>query len=60
MKTSRLSAKDGMGAKLATNGDTCDVLKSSPKVLFFAKNVWQEYALRMFANLVMSRGHSLA
>ena len=57
MKTSTLSAiEDGMGAKLAMNGDTCDVLKSSPKVLFFAKNVWREYALGMFANLVTSRG----
>ena len=57
MKTSRLSAiEDGMGAKLATNGDTCDVLKSSPKVLFFTKNVWREYTLGMFANLVKSRG----
>ena len=55
VKTSRLSAiEDGMGAKLATNGNTCDVLKSSPKVLFFAKNVWQEFALGMFANLVTS------
>ena len=57
MKTSRLSAiEDGMGTKLAANGNTCDVLKSSPKVLFFAINVWQKYALGMFANLVTSRG----
>ena len=56
MKTSRLSSiKDGMGDKLTTNGNTCDVLKSSPKVLFSAKNVLPEYALRMFANLVTSQ-----
>ena len=55
LKTSRLAAiKDGMGAKLATNGDTCDVLKSSPKVLFFVKTLLQEYTLGMFANLVAS------
>ena len=37
------------------NGEMCDVWKSSPKVLFFVKNVLQEYALIIFANLVMSR-----
>ena len=57
MKTSRLTAiEDGMGAKPATNGNTCDIPKSSPKFLFFTKNVLREYALGMFANLVTSRG----
>ena len=38
VKTSRLTAiEDGW----ATNGDTCDVPKSSLKVLFFAKNALQ-------------------
>ena len=60
VKTSKLiSIEDGMGAKLTTNGDTCDVLKSSPKVLFFVKNVLQGYAVGMFANLVTSRGHGI-
>ena len=43
------------GARLAMNGNMCDAPKSSPKVLFFAKNVLQEYAVGMFANLVTSR-----
>ena len=41
---------------MAMNGVTCNVPKSSPKVLFFAKNVLQEYTLEMFANLVTSQG----
>ena len=57
MKTSRLSGiEDNMGAKLTTNGDTCDVLKSSPEIFSFEKNVSQEYALGMLANPVTSRG----
>ena len=48
--------EDGMGAMSTTNGDTCNVAKSSPKVrfFFFVINVLQEYALGMLANLVMS------
>ena len=38
VKTSRLTAIED---DWATNGDTCDIPKSSPKVLFFAKNVLQ-------------------
>ena len=46
--------EDNVGAKLTINCDMCNVPKSSPEVLFFMKSVLQEYALGMFANLVMS------
>ena len=60
VKTMRRTAiEDKVGAKLPTNGDTCDVLKFFPEALFFAKNVLQEYALGIFANLVTSQGHGI-
>ena len=43
--------KYNVGGKLRTSDDTCNVPKSSPKVLSFMKNVWQECTLGMFANL---------
>ena len=42
------------------NSDTCNVPKSSPKFLFFAKNVLPECThSEYFTNLVMSRGGAI-
>ena len=41
------------------NGEMCNITKFSPKVLTLREDVLQEYALRMFANLVMSQGRGI-
>ena len=50
------TTKNDVGAKSIINGGMCDVLKSSPEVLLFAKNVLQESALRMLAHHLTLRG----
>ena len=48
--------EDNDGAKTATDGNTYDILDSSPEVPFLANNVVHKYVLEVLANLVTSHG----